>query len=554
MHPNLKAAIAELPPLTIQFAKPRDVLEGTLPPGMPFWKQLLQTGLVRRFVGLLAAHSIETVLVLLAWLAIGQGALSGRLDSGWLLAWGLCLATTIPLKLLTTWLQGTLAVGVGGLLKQRLLAGAMTIDADFMKRMGAGQLLSQAIEAESIEGSAATGGLSTILALLELVFAVAIFARGAAPLLEIAVFGIWMVANLGVAFFNTKQRGAWTRFRLEITHKLVERMSGHRTRLAQQSPSDWHREEDGEGAEYLAVSRRMDKTSAWLSSVMPRGYLVLSLVALTPAFLSANLRVEELAISLGGILYSYGALGRLAFGVTRLGAAWISWLVVKPMFEAAGQAREDGIVKATMGATETVLDAQDLVLTHTGRTEATLKGCSLTVKRGDFILLEGGSGGGKSTLASILAGLRQPDGGLVLASGLDWHTLGEEGWRRRIVAAPQFHENHVMSASFSFNLLMGRAYPHTDQDKKDAWELCEDLGLRPLLERMPGGMETMIGETGWQMSQGEKSRLFLGRALLQGGDLVMLDESFAALDPDNLRQCLECVFRRAKTLLVIAHP
>jgi ATP-binding cassette, subfamily B, bacterial len=551
---SLAAKIASLSD-TRNNAKPMaGILADTLPPSLPFWQQLRQTAVVRNFVALLATHALETTLVLLAWAAIGKGALSGRLDSGWVIAWGLCLATTIPLKLLTSWLQGTLAIALGGLLKQRLLAGAMTIDADFMKHKGAGQLLSQAMEAESIERSAATGGLSTILALLDLVFVLSIFAYGAAPLLSIAVFLLWLALSLTMAYRNTLVRRAWTQCRLEITHKLVERMTGHRTRLAQQSPVDWHTDEDTESVEYLKLSRQLDKGSAWLSAVMPIGYLIVSFAALTPAFLSAAIPLEKLAISLGGILFSYAALQRLAFGVTRLGSAWISWLMVKPMFEAAGKSREQGITKASMGATETVLDAQDIVFMHQGRNEPTLKGCSLTVKRGDFILLEGGSGGGKSTFASILAGFRQPSSGLVLASGLDWQTLGEEGWRRRIVAAPQYHENHILSASFAFNLLMGRAYPHTRQDLKEAWDLCIDLGLGPLLSRMPSGMETMIGETGWQLSQGERSRVFLGRALLQGGDLVMLDESFAALDPDNMRQCLECVFKRAKTLLVIAHP
>ena len=71
---------------------------------------------------------------------------------------------------------------------------------------------------------------------------------------------------------------------------------------------------------------------------------------------------------------------------------------------------------------------------------------------------------------------------------------------------------------------------------------------------MPGGLMQMVVETGWQLSQGERSRLFLARALLQNAELVVLDESFAALDPENLRQALECALRRAKTLLVVAHP
>jgi ATP-binding cassette subfamily B protein len=70
---------------------------------------------------------------------------------------------------------------------------------------------------------------------------------------------------------------------------------------------------------------------------------------------------------------------------------------------------------------------------------------------------------------------------------------------------------------------------------------------------MPSGMLQMVGETGWQLSHGERSRLYIARALLQNADLVVLDESFAALDPENLQLVLQCVLKRAPTLLVIAH-
>jgi ABC-type transport system involved in cytochrome bd biosynthesis fused ATPase/permease subunit len=62
-----------------------------------------------------------------------------------------------------------------------------------------------------------------------------------------------------------------------------------------------------------------------------------------------------------------------------------------------------------------------------------------------------------------------------------------------------------------------------------------------------------VGETGWQLSQGERSRIFMARALLQGAGLVVLDETFAALDPETMRQTLACVLKRAPSLLVIAH-
>jgi len=119
---------------------------------------------------------------------------------------------------------------------------------------------------------------------------------------------------------------------------------------------------------------------------------------------------------------------------------------------------------------------------------------------------------------------------------------------------PQFHENHVFSASLLFNLLLGRAWPPRREDVEAARELCRELDLGGLLERMPSGLEQLVGESGWQLSHGERSRLFIARALLQRLDLRVLDESFAALDPETLERVLDCVLARAETVLVIAHP
>ncbi|HEY3594100.1 MAG TPA: ATP-binding cassette domain-containing protein, partial [Polyangiaceae bacterium] len=152
------------------------------------------------------------------------------------------------------------------------------------------------------------------------------------------------------------------------------------------------------------------------------------------------------------------------------------------------------------------------------------------------------------------SGLRRPATGLLLVGGLDWQSLGAEGWRRRVVAAPQFHDNHILTETLSFNLLMGRRWPPEQRDLREAEELCRALGLGPLLERMPAGLLQMVGEGGWQLSHGEKSRVYLARALLQGAELLLLDESFGALDPESMRRCLQCVIDRAPALLVVAHP
>ena len=132
---------------------------------------------------------------------------------------------------------------------------------------------------------------------------------------------------------------------------------------------------------------------------------------------------------------------------------------------------------------------------------------------GDRLLLEGPSGGGKSTLAAVLAGSRVSQSGLLLLDGLDRETLGAEGWRRRVVIAPQFHENHVLMRTFVFNVLMGRGWPPAPADLDEAERVCRALDLGPLLDRMPAGLQQLVGETGWQLSQGEKSRRYIARTL-----------------------------------------
>jgi ATP-binding cassette subfamily B protein len=182
-----------------------------------------------------------------------------------------------------------------------------------------------------------------------------------------------------------------------------------------------------------------------------------------------------------------------------------------------------------------------------------IEGASLAIDHGDRVLLEGPSGGGKSTLAALLTGLELPESGLLLLDGLDRPSLGDS-WHRRATSAPQFHENHILSGTLGFNLLMGRSWPAREEDLAEAEALCEELGLGELLRRMPGGINQRVGETGWQLSHGERSRIFLARALLQGADLTVMDESFASLDPETLELCLTCALRRARSLVVIAHP
>ncbi len=470
------------------------------------------------------------------------------------MAWAMCLGSAVFAQAAVRSLQGTLSVGFSGCLKERLLAAVLKLDPQTIRYQGMGELLSKNLDVEAIEALVTNSGVEILLASLDLLVIPLLLAKGVAAGMEIAAFGGWL-GLIGVLFVvNHRQQGQWATSRLGVSHRAIENMTAHRTRVVQQAPEKWHEDEDMELSRYSGVSSQMDRTIAWIEAVLPRGYVIAAVAVLAPSFVGGNPILEQQAITLGTILFAGAALERLTFAVPRANAAWISWRHLKPTLDASSVSRNEGMAPAMQAPSSgKMLHAEEVVFTHPGRTEPVLKGCSVAIRRGDRLLLQGDSGSGKSTLAAALAGLCTPTSGLILSGGLDRVTLGTEAWRRRVAFAPQYHENHILSASLAFNMLIGRPYPHSEQDKSEALEVCYELGLGPLLERMPAGLEQMVGETGWQLSQGERSRIFLGRALLQRSEVLLLDETLAALDPENLEQCLQCVMRRAETVMLIAH-
>lgn len=531
-----------------------------LPPSACVWAQASRARLPSRLLLMLATFAALYTLEIAGWALIGRGALEGRLDPGWLIAWGLLLLGMVPLRMAGAWLQGTLSIDAGILLKQRLLTGALQMDMHCVRQQGVGQLLSRVIESQTLESLALNSGFAVLIALLELALAAWVLAQGAGGTWHVGLLLAWLAvaALLGRRYYQRLTR--WTRARLDLTQDLVERMVGHRTRMVQQAAYHGHAEEDRELERYLTAAREFDRAYVPLAGGLPRGWLVLGLIGLAPAFVFGDAAPTAMAVALGGVLLGARGLGSIAAGLAAASRAVVAAQEIVPMFVAARRAPAQQaalppkLAGAAAGdAARVLVQARDLVFRHRAQRAAVLEGCSLTIHRGDRVLLEGPSGGGKSTLASLLVGLHQPEAGLLLLDGLDHATLGNT-WRRLAAGAPQFHENHVLTGSFAFNLLMGRHWPASLADLEAAEVLCRELGLGDLIDRMPSGLMQIVGETGWQLSHGERSRLYLARALLQKSELVVLDESFAALDPDTLERCLRCALAHSATLVVIAHP
>jgi ATP-binding cassette subfamily B protein len=525
-----------------------------LPPGADFWKQLRHAHVPRRLAALASAHALQYLLWILAWYIVGSNVLRGGTDRAWLIPWALLLLTLVPLRVLITRLQGGVAIGAGALLKQRLFFGSLRLEPDSLRHQGAGQLLGRVLESEAVEALALSGGFLALVALIEIIVAIFVLAAGAGGVLQSALLFVWLLVAAAIAWRYFQRNRDWTGVRLAMTHDLVESMAGHRTRVAQLPSDRWHDGEDEALENYLKSSKAMDESTVAMLALVPRGWLVLGLLGLAPAFMYGNASPGRIAIAVGGTLLAYRAWRRLAAGAWQLAGAAVAWQRTSILFRAATRQELPGALDiAASNPSPLAVDARDLVFRYSDRTQPVLRGANLEIARGQRLVLEGASGGGKSTLVSLLAGVREPDSGGILIDGFNRPTLGAAEWRRRLAAAPQFHENHVLAETFAFNLFLGRPSILTPADFEEARAICDELGLGNLLDRMPAGMLQMVGETGWQLSHGERSRLYIARALLQDAELVVLDESFAALDPQNLKRALECVVKRAPTLLVIAH-
>jgi ABC-type transport system involved in cytochrome bd biosynthesis fused ATPase/permease subunit len=538
------------------------VAEGErLRPARPsLWAALREAGIGRGIAAAVVGYTAQLALVAGLWGTIGARAVVAG-DAGGSGIIAAIIAALVGARLASSWVAGRLAIQVGNVLRDRLLHGLLALDTESTRAQGIGQLLGRVVETEALESLALGGGLTAAAGLFELATGVVVLALGIAAGPQLGLLVVWSAAAALLGARAQRALARWSSERIALTHDLVERMAGQRTLVAQQPPAQRHVEQEAALARYAATGRALDGAVAWLAIAVPRGWLIAAVALLAPRIAEASARPGAFATSLGGTLLVYGALRKLAQAFPALGGAAVAWRKVAEMFASADRAAArpaEARAAAGGGAAPSpeaaLISARDIGFRYPGRAEPVFVGCALDVRRGERVLIEGPSGGGKSTLAALLVGLRVPDTGTLALAGVEQGALGLARWRARVGAAPQFHENHVFSASFLFNLLLGRAWPPRREDIIEAEAIVRELDLGPLLARMPSGLEQLVGDSGWQLSHGERSRLFIARSLLQRLDARVLDESFAALDPETLERALACVLKRAETLVVIAHP
>ena len=178
-----------------------------------------------------------------------------------------------------------------------------------------------------------------------------------------------------------------------------------------------------------------------------------------------------------------------------------------------------------------------------------LRGISMTVPSGSMCALVGPSGSGKTTIARLVARFYDVDSGQLRVGGMDVKQLTVEDLMAQLSMV--FQDVYLFDDTLEANIRLGRP-DATDDEVRHAADLA---GVTEIVERLPGGWETRVGEGGRALSGGERQRVSIARALLKRAPIVLLDEATSALDAENEANIVTAMeeLRRSSTLVVIAH-
>ncbi|WP_327406627.1 ABC transporter ATP-binding protein/permease [Streptomyces sp. NBC_01288] len=174
---------------------------------------------------------------------------------------------------------------------------------------------------------------------------------------------------------------------------------------------------------------------------------------------------------------------------------------------------------------------------------------TLTVAPGETVALVGASGAGKSTVLNLVIGFIRPTTGQLLLDGTDMNTLDLRTYRRFVSVVPQ--ESILFDGTIHDNV----AYGMDDADEESVRAALRDANALEFVEKLPQGLETLVGERGARLSGGQRQRLAIARALIRDPKVLILDEATSALDTRSEALVQQALARllRGRTTFVVAH-
>jgi len=212
---------------------------------------------------------------------------------------------------------------------------------------------------------------------------------------------------------------------------------------------------------------------------------------------------------------------------------------IKPSFE-AGKLSPKKLIK---------LD--NVSFNYPDKEEIALDGLTLDIPVNQVIGLVGASGSGKSTAIDILLGLIEPQRGALIVDGEEVKSQKERAWQNNVGFVPQ--AIFLADSSIRENIAFGIPFEEIDENR--VVRAAEMAHLDELLERLPEGLDTRVGERGIQLSGGQRQRIGIARALYDDAEVLVLDEATSALDGITEKLVMDAIhdFSGKKTIIMIAH-
>ena len=463
------------------------------------------------------------------------------------------LVFRVAFHLVTVWLYSYSGLRILFDVRQRLYEHVQRLSPYFFRGERGGDILARlTADVDVLHRTAAQTLVNAVQDVLTIAGILAVLAW-LDPLLTLVLIAAYPFLLLALARVNRRLRDEGLRAREAIgeLYSFVDERVGA-IRLIQE-----FLREKAEARRHVSVSRPWIRANLRLSLVGALQVALADVVAtgsFIVVFLLGGWRVLAGALSLGSLVAFYTLATRLFRPISGLVGINVDLQVARAslarifeLLDTPPDVRElPGARRPERVRGEIALE--DVHVTWPDGTRG-LAGVDLHVPPGGVVALVGLTGSGKSTLASLLARYRDPDRGTVRLDGLDVRQWRLRDLRRAVGIVPQ--ETMLFHDTLRANLLLARPRA-TDEELREVLEAC---GLGEFLDRLPEGLDTVVGEEGLRLSGGERQRLALARALLKDPSIHVLDEATSALDPRTERDVLAGFFARARgrTIILVAH-
>jgi len=199
---------------------------------------------------------------------------------------------------------------------------------------------------------------------------------------------------------------------------------------------------------------------------------------------------------------------------------------------------------------EKIIEAKDVHYCYPESDEQALNGVSFAIPKGHAVAFVGSSGAGKTTVVDLLLGLLKPESGTIEVDGKNIQD-NLSAWQQNIGYIPQ--SIYLADETLRSNIAFGLPEKEIEEDK--IRQAIESAQLRELVERLPGGLDTVIGENGTRLSGGQRQRVGIARALYHNPQVLVMDEATSALDNITEKEITRAIeaLKGDRTIIMIAH-